>query len=227
MSEDKTEGREEEAGNEASGSSAPRARNRTVMLTPDITDEVRTRIKQDFGGTEEPASFSAAATGGSEDSGFIAPTPNTSSPAHVNTPQAPAPTPPSYPAAPASISGDQVFWTKESKLIGFLVSYDNNEEGEFFELRAGRLIVSSEPAGTGSYFVVSHDSVSPMHAVLKFGQSGPAQVLDQLSENGTRIESGGGAVQELSGEKGEVKHGDILSFGDRNFYVCLIFGESA
>ena len=109
-----------------------------------------------------------------------------------------------------------------SPVVGFLVSFDQDTSGEVFELRQGRWIVSSEPTGGGNYIIVVDDSVSPLHAILRVTESGDIQVLDQLSEHGTRISRVNGDQEELTGSLSEIHHGDIVSFGERTFTVCLI-----
>jgi hypothetical protein len=121
------------------------------------------------------------------------------------------------------MTGDLITWKSDTTLVGFLISYDNDKKGQYVELRTGRLMVTSEFESSGNCFVVRHPSVSPMHAIMRVGTSGSVQVLDQLSEHGTRIKHVGVEEEEfLSGEKGVVNHGDIVYFGDRAFYVCLI-----
>lgn len=118
---------------------------------------------------------------------------------------------------------DSITWTSESTLVGFLLSYDLNPKGDYVELRTGRLMVTCEFEASGNCFVVAHPSVSPMHAIMRVGTGGTIQVLDQLSESGTKIRHAGSQEEEfLSGEKGTLNHGDIVSFGERSFYVCLI-----
>ena len=118
---------------------------------------------------------------------------------------------------------DSIAWTSDSTLVGFLLSYDNNPKGDYVELRTGRLMVTCEFDASGNCLVVAHPSVSPMHAIMRVGSGGTIQVLDQLSENGTKIRHAGSNEEEfLSGEKGTLSHGDIVSFGERSFYVCLI-----
>ncbi len=114
-------------------------------------------------------------------------------------------------------------WNKVTPLIGFLVSFDKNENGDIFELRSGRLIITSESAAGWSYILIEDASVSPMHAILRIDESGAVQVLDQLSEFGTRIKRFGSQEEEqISGEKSTIEHGDIIKFGDRTFHVCIL-----
>ena len=121
-------------------------------------------------------------------------------------------------------TGDFIDWVKESPVCGFLVSFDKNPNGDVFNLHSGRLVVTSEAPSSGNVFYLDDESVSPMHAVLRISPKGEIQVLDQLSEAGTRIERLDGEVLELSGDKANLQHGDLLSFGQRTFKVCLIDG---
>jgi len=118
---------------------------------------------------------------------------------------------------------EEIFWKAETQLVGFLVTFDNEPTGAYLELRTGRLIVTSQQEGSGNCLVLPDESVSPMHAVMRVAAGGVVQVLDQLSESGTRIRKcDTGEEVLLSGEKGVLEHGDVVSFGNRSFHVCLI-----
>ncbi len=135
---------------------------------------------------------------------------------------------PSSPVKQAGVSesqclnGDIIKWEKETPLVGFLVSFDGNPKGDFVILRNGRLIVSADQSDKGNLLVINDESVSPMHAIIRVSESSIV-VLDQLSENGTKIQKADGATIELSGDKANLEHGDTLSFGDRNYKVCVLF----
>lgn len=121
---------------------------------------------------------------------------------------------------------DHIFWKNDSPLIGFLVTYDHDPKGTYVELRQGRLVVSNQREDSGNCLVVVGESVSPMHAIMRIAPGGVVQVLDQLSESGTRVKHIGQIEEEfLSGEKSALSHGDILYFGDRKFHVLLVVGE--
>jgi hypothetical protein len=125
-----------------------------------------------------------------------------------------------------STSHEQIFWKTEAPLVGFLVSYDHNPKGAYVELRSGRLIVSNQKEESGSCLMIPHESISPMHAIMRVAAGGVLQVLDQLSESGTRVVHAGSEHEEfLSGEKANVGHGDVLYFGDRKFHVCLVMSN--
>ncbi len=227
---------------------APRARNRTVMLTPEITGQVRARLQHDIGGNErtmipaaspEPSSPPQNSTSSGAGNFYTpasrgrgaTPPPMMQAPEPaLEPPPAPRPrmTPPMSPimGVPTASSGEDkegVVWHKKTPIVGFLVSFDGNPNGEVFELRSGRLIVTSESSAQGNFLVCRDPSVSPMHAILRVSQGGEIQVLDQLSEFGTRIKRFGSDEEiELSGDKGTIEHGDVVTFGNRKFHVCLI-----
>ena len=116
-----------------------------------------------------------------------------------------------------------VFWERETPLVGFLVSFDRHENGEYYVLRTGRLVISNEVPTAGSYLLLEDDSVSPMHAVLRVGKDGKIQILDQLSESGTKIiKANHGGELDLSGDKTELQHGDLIILGNRQFALCVI-----
>jgi hypothetical protein len=255
-----------------------RARNRTVMLTPDITGEVRARLAEDMmrsegfqEASEEDAFHSPITAHSVEESSSdsfrpITPArdenpareelksaqpkfqhhrevltdrkavkPQTVSPnisegaLGVRQDEMPLATRPPVASQSAAYRIRQgIIWSKLSPIMGFLVAYDADDNGEFFELRQGRLIITSEPPATGNFLVLDDESVSPMHAIVRLADFGELQILDQLSELGTRIVRGDSGEEEvLSGEKGTVYHGDTLIFGKKKFSVCLIAGRKS
>lgn len=110
-----------------------------------------------------------------------------------------------------------------SKLIGFLVSFEGNEFGEMFEVRAGRWLITSRPTDQGEFIFINDPSVSPMHAVVRVTKEGKVQILDQLSEHGTGVKKVGSDEEvDVAGSMVTVEHGDMVRFGNRNFVVCLV-----
>jgi hypothetical protein len=134
--------------------------------------------------------------------------------------------------APVSDSGstcsrERIVWRKPSQVVGFLVSYDIDPLGNYFELRHGRLVVTCEGDMPGNYISLDDPSVSHGHAVLRFVEGEPPQIFDQLSENGTivfRGKSSGMAGEQvvLCGEKSILYDGDTIAFGERKFHLCLV-----
>jgi hypothetical protein len=133
---------------------------------------------------------------------------------------------PSRPAPAASQDGDFVIWRASSPLCGFLVTFDHNELGDYIELRSGRLIVTSEEEGNGNVLCIRDGNVSPMHAIMRVTAGAELQVLDQLSDSGTKVFRLGSDEEEfLSGEKTSLRHGDVVVFGERKYHVCLLVGR--
>jgi len=219
---------------EFTGESASRARNRTVMLTPEITGQVRARLAQEIeptGGAAgrdsgfesvaaRPAGFNpppaVESRGRSEprgDGGFVAPAARA------------AASPVSTQSSPGRKEGG-IVWSKETPVVGFMVSFDGNPNGDIFVLRSGRIMVSSDRGSGENCLYIDDSTVSPMHAILRITSGGEIQILDQLSEFGTRIRRFGSSEEEqLSGDKSSLEHGDIVKFGNRSFHLCVVAVE--
>ncbi len=131
------------------------------------------------------------------------------------------------PVAPAMIEAAPISrvqaLTGTTKIIGFLVCFDVDPNGEVYEIRAGRKLITSRPTDHGEYMLIQDDSVSPLHAILRTTKEGNLQVLDQLFEHGTGITRQGESEEiEVAGGLETVRNGDILRFGKRSFLVCLL-----
>ncbi len=110
-----------------------------------------------------------------------------------------------------------------ARIIGFLVSFDQIEGGEVFELRVGRWLVSSNPMSQKDTIIVEDDSISALHAVVKVLQKGEVQILDQLSENGTGVmKHGKSSEDDASHGVITISHGDVVRFGKRYFVYCAV-----
>lgn len=211
---------------EFSNESSSRARNRTVMLTPEITGQVRARIAQELEqgytspGAKPSAAFEAAGSPLPSSTYVPAGPPRGAPDAGDFKPVSAA----VGAVAPSAAAGKQgIAWHKETPVVGFLVSFDANPNGDVYELRTGRVMITSQAAPGSNCLVIKDDSVSPMHAIMRVSAGGEIQVLDQLSEFGTKIQRFGSTEEEqLSGDKGSVEHGDIIKFGNRKFHVCVI-----
>jgi len=211
--------------------SASRARNRTVMLTPEITGQVRARLAQEID-PNAGAPAQPPRDGGFESvvgRGFSAPTearPRVDTRAESGyVPPAAAARPQVTASAPTKREKG-IVWTKETPVVGFMVSFDGNPNGDIFVLRSGRLMVTSDVTQVDNCLIVEDPSVSPMHAILRITSQGEIQILDQLSEFGTHIRRFGSSEEEqLSGDKSSLEHGDIVKFGNRSFHICVVAFE--
>lgn len=123
---------------------------------------------------------------------------------------------------PATVARGQAL-TGSTKIIGFMVSFDKDPNGEVYEIRAGRKLITSRPTEHGEYMLIEHASISPLHAILRSTKDGRLQVLDQLSEHGTGITRLGETEEvEVAGGLELVENGDTLRFGERRFLISLL-----
>jgi hypothetical protein len=122
-----------------------------------------------------------------------------------------------------SVEQGDIVWRKPSRLVGFLVAVDGNQEQRYVELHEGRLLVSKEENASENCLVLPHPSVSTMHAIMMISADGSILILDQLSEHGTVIKRAkGGADESLMGDKQTLFHGDVVVFGECAYNVCII-----
>jgi hypothetical protein len=73
--------------------------------------------------------------------------------------------------------------TSKGKLVGWLVSYARNPDGEDFKLHAGYNRIGANPACD---IVIDDDTVSGSHAIIVF-RDGRFLIKDDLSRNGTYV----------------------------------------
>lgn len=71
----------------------------------------------------------------------------------------------------------------KGKLVGWLVNYGRNPDGEDYKLRAGYNRLGANPACD---IVVEDETVSGSHAILVF-RDGRCLIKDDLSRNGTFV----------------------------------------
>ena len=255
---------------EPRSSSASRARNRTVLLTPETVGQVRAQMTDEgsdplndllppvnswegeerettppagftrgSGGFERPAveevaaedtrpQFEARGRGpaAARASGTFGFRPGAAYPTPGG-PSRKAPTGSERRPAPVVAEEERSFRPvkakPKSRIVGFLISFEADQNGEVFEIRQGRYILTSRPIEHGDYILVDDETISPMHAVVRATADGKVQILDQLSEHGTGVlRSGTEAEEEVMGSTVVVQHGDVLRFGKRKFVVCLI-----
>lgn len=95
-------------------------------------------------------------------------------------------------------------------LVGFLVSYENVEEGQYWPIHQGRSVLGRQGAATGLDLEVSHPTTSSLHAVL-LAAAHPGRIVieDTSSTNGTFVNDN----MLASGQRWELRDGDRLRFG--------------
>ena len=115
--------------------------------------------------------------------------------------------------------------TRESRLVGWLVSYEMDNKGKSFEIRAGRSLLSSDNAQDKRVITVRESSIAAPHTALSASPRHKVMVQDIFSESGTYLtKAASGKELEVQGPT-ELEHGDWLRIGDKTrFQVCLIDG---
>ena len=111
----------------------------------------------------------------------------------------------------------------ERKLVGVLMSFYDDPNGEAIELRAGRWFITSRGTNLGDYILIEDDKVGPLHGVIRVQEDGKILILDQLSDSGTAvIKKESGKEIDITGKSLALEHGDIIKFGRRTFTACLL-----
>jgi hypothetical protein len=137
---------------------------------------------------EEPSPFSAPAV-----STPMPPPPPPPQPAQPPLPPPQLATPPAPPSATSPVGGRHTSVMSvedvkratgsKGKLVGWLISYTRNPDGEDFRLRAGYNRLGANPACD---IVIEDETVSGSHAILVF-RDGRCLIKDDLSRNGTFV----------------------------------------
>ena len=115
-----------------------------------------------------------------------------------------------------------IYWKEQTPLIGFLITFNNNPNGDFYELREGKLVITSQMNKNMNSLVINDESIAVMHTVMKI-TSNKIALLDPFGENVTTLKHfNSDEVIELSEESEIIKDKDIVTFGNVTFKVCLI-----
>jgi hypothetical protein len=104
-------------------------------------------------------------------------------------------------------------------LVGFLVSFETVELGQYWSIHQGRNVVGRQGAATGLDIEVSHPTTSSLHAVL-LAMSRPGRIVveDTSSTNGTFVNENLLAP----GQRWELRDGDRIRFGLFNATIKIV-----
>lgn len=104
-------------------------------------------------------------------------------------------------------------------LVGFLVSYDSVELGQYWPIHQGRNVIGRHGAATGLDIEITHPTTSSVHAVL-LGAARPGRVVveDAGSTNGTFVNDNPLAPS----QRWELRDGDRVRFGLFDTIVKII-----
>ena len=110
-----------------------------------------------------------------------------------------------------------------NKLIGWLVSYADDEKGAFHEIRIGRTFVSSRPLPDLKQLTLNNNSISTPHLVINANNKHKIMVQDIFSDQGSFLTRSNQQNENRISGPVEVSHGDWIRMGDKTRYqVCLI-----
>jgi hypothetical protein len=125
-------------------------------------------------------------------------------------------------------SDNQKAQTRPSnKLIGWLVSYQSNDRGSYYELRAGRSFIGSGVIQNERLINLDPKESNTAHAVLNASPEYHVVVQDIFSDSGTFVTKSSSGEEIAVSSPVELEHGDWLRVGEMlKFQVCLIHGGS-
>jgi len=104
-------------------------------------------------------------------------------------------------------------------LVGFLVSFDNVELGQYWPIHQGRNVVGRQGAASGIQIEIAHPTTSSLHALLlALARPGRVLVEDNNSTNGTFVNDNALAA----GQRWELRDGDRVRFGLFNTILKVI-----
>jgi pSer/pThr/pTyr-binding forkhead associated (FHA) protein len=103
--------------------------------------------------------------------------------------------------------------------VGFLVSYELVDIGQYWPIHQGRNVLGRQGAATGLDVEVAHPTISSLHAVL-LASAQPARVVleDTNSTNGTFLNE----APLAPGQRCELQDGDRVRFGLFNTIIKVI-----
>lgn len=104
--------------------------------------------------------------------------------------------------SPSGGPGDSLPETAGKKLVGWLVSFTWQTDGEDFRLYEGRNLISGDPKAE---IYLPDPAVSSPHCMILF-RGGKIKIKDELSTNGTLVNG-------IEIEETEIKDGDIILVG--------------
>jgi hypothetical protein len=104
-------------------------------------------------------------------------------------------------------------------LVGFLISYENVDTGQYWPIHQGRSVLGRQGAATGLDIEVLHPTTSSLHAVLlAAARPGRIVIEDTSSTNGTFVNDNILAP----GQRWELRDGDRIRFGLFNAVIKII-----
>lgn len=111
--------------------------------------------------------------------------------------------------------------SNKGELFAWLIHYGQNSKGEATEIRSGQFFIGRERLRDAD-IIVSHDSLSTPHVLVKAGIADGIIIQDLMSEHGTLVKRRGESSYKQHAEPVEVYHGDWLRLGEYEVLVCIV-----
>lgn len=99
--------------------------------------------------------------------------------------------------------------THGRKLVGWLVSFTWNKEGQDYQLREGKTLIG---ANDDCDISIGDNEVSGKHATILY-RNGKFRIRDEMSTNGTKIND----EEDLMGDHADLNDGDTIIVGKTEF----------
>lgn len=110
-----------------------------------------------------------------------------------------------------------------NRLIGWLVSYEEDEFGSAHEIRLGRTLISAENGIQARCITIPNGELSSPHSAVNATAKHRVFIQDIFSEQGTYVTRSSKEESESVEGPVELRHGDWLKFGEgHRFQLCLI-----
>jgi hypothetical protein len=113
---------------------------------------------------------------------------------------------------PDSKSDNVLKQTEKRKIVGWLVTYSNDEYGQDYKLYLGKNKIGS---GSNGDIVINDSSISGEHATILFREN-EFLIKDNFSTNGTKING-------VTTDEGKLKDGDELILGNTSLKFKTAF----
>lgn len=110
------------------------------------------------------------------------------------------------------VKGNEPDQSGKRKIVGWLVTFSNDENGQDYKIYVGKNKIGSAP---GSDIVINDSSISGEHATILFREN-EFLIKDHFSTNGTKIN---GAIA----DEGKLQDSDVLMLGNTTFKFKTVF----
>ncbi|HMO02428.1 MAG TPA: FHA domain-containing protein [Oligoflexia bacterium] len=110
-----------------------------------------------------------------------------------------------------------------NRLVGWLVSYQNNSQGDYYEIRTGRRIIGASQVADEKTIVIKENTISNLHAAINANLNNELIIQDLFSDYGTFVTKKGTSKEAKIEAPTKLEHGDWIKLGDKARYqICLI-----